>query len=404
MYGSSVESTPVTPFPDSPSRSDDAPAPNRPSDQRAGSDVRRPVSPVSSSSDDLSVLLTQPKPDPFLDDTIAVEAMVPASAQSRRGDERPSAERPAPLATADASDASPGTAREMTALAGREPAPNPAPLSSSESVLALGIKFTPSPDPEADPRSSAPSARHAEPNLQDEPSDEALRINWPFLLVSSYASAITLGFLWFLWAGRSLPPQRAAEPVPVDAVSDPPSRTSAASPVSKVPQPLPVHNLVDLGNTLRLGDLEITPLSIVHRSVYLYRLEGATGEERESPESLVLTLRLTNRSETRVFAPLDRSFIRDPGAAEDHSYIVSPDGQRIPMFRLAAESEWSIQDQEFPELNPGETAETIVVSEPVQSARLAGRLTWRVKLRTRTYQTDVAGVRFTAGDVVDYRR
>jgi hypothetical protein len=345
MSASSVESTPVTPFPDSPARSHDAPAPVRPPDQRAGSDARRATSPVSSSSDDLSVLLTQPKPDPFLDDTSAVEALVPGSAQSRRGDERPSAERPAPLATADASDASPATSRDTPAIGGREPAPNPALLSSSESVLALGIKFTPSPDPETDPRSSAPIARAAEPNLQYEPSDEAPRINWPLLLVSSYASAITLGFLWFVWAGRSLPPQRAAEPVPADAASDPPSRTSAASPVSRVPQPLPIHNLVDLGNTLRLGDLELTPLSIVHRSVYLYRLGGATGEERESSDSLVLTLRLTNRSETQDFAPLDRSFIRDSGAAEDHSFIVSPDGQRIPMFRLAAESEWSIQDQ-----------------------------------------------------------
>ena len=125
------------------------------------------------------------------------------------------------------------------------------------------------------------------------------------------------------------------------------------SPVGGAPQPLPVHNLVDLGKTLRLGDLELTPLSIVHRSVYLYRLEGATGEERESQDSLVLTLRLTNRSETRAFAPLDRSFIRDSGAAEDHTYIESSDGRHIPMFQLAAESEWSIQDQQFPVLKPG---------------------------------------------------
>jgi hypothetical protein len=165
---------------------------------------------------------------------------------------------------------------------------------------------------------------------------------------------------------------------------------------------LPVRNLVDLGKTLRLGDLELTPLAIVHRAVYLYRLEGATGEERESQDSLVLTLRLTNRSETRTFAPLDRSFIRDTGAAEDHTYVESSDGRRIPMYQLAAESEWSIQDQDFPVLKPGQTAETIVVSEPVESTRLSGLLTWRVKLRTRTFQTNVAGVRFSISDVAEY--
>jgi hypothetical protein len=271
-----------------------------------------------------------------------------------------------------------------------------------ESLLALGIKFTPSPDLEGEAGSPVLSGRAAEPKLQDEPGDEAPRTNWPLLLVSSYASALTLGFLWFLLTGRSPPPQRAAEPVTADSALNLTSRTSVPSPVGEAPQPLPDHNLVDLGKTLRLGDLELTPLSIAHRSVYLYRLEGATGEERESQDSLVLTLRLTNRSEMRAFAPLDRSFIRDSGEAEDHTYIESSDGRHIPMFQLAAESEWSIQDQQFPVLKPGETAETLVVSEAIPMARLAGRLTWRVMLRTRTYQTDVAGVRFSAADIGEY--
>jgi hypothetical protein len=360
--------------------------------------------PVSSSSDDLSVLLTQPDPDPFLDDQSARDTADPSSARGSRADDRPSTERRVPLAAADAAEPSPGTARITPAIAGAglEPVPFAAPPSSSGSVLALGIKFTPSPDPEAETRSPALSTQAAEPNLRVAPDDQPPRTNWPLLLVSSYASALTLGFLWFFWTGRSLPPQRPAEPVTAEAVFDPTSRTSVTSPAGGEPQPLPIHDLVDLGKTLRLGDLELRPLSIMHRPVYLYRLEGATGEERERQDSLVLTLRLTNRSETRAFAPLDRSFIRDTGAAEDHTYIESSDGRRIPMFQLAAESEWSIQDQEFPVLKPGQTAETIIVSEPVPSTRLSGRLTWRVKLRTRTYQTNVAGVRFSASDVAEY--
>ena len=169
------------------------------------------------------------------------------------------------------------------------------------------------------------------------------------------------------------------------------------------PSHCPSTTLSNFGKTLRLGDLELTPLSIVHRSVYLYRLEGATGEERESQDSLVLTLRLTNRSETRTFAPLDRSFIRDSGAAEDHTYIESSNGRHIPMFQLAAESEWSIQDQQFPALKPGRDGrDDRRQPSRSRSTRLAGRLTWRVKLRTRTYQTDVAGIRFSAADVAEY--
>ena len=73
------------------------------------------------------------------------------------------------------------------------------------------------------------------------------------------------------------------------------------------------------------------------------------------------------------------------------------------MFRLAPESEWSLRDQVFPNLMPGESAETIVVSEPVPDNLPGGTLTWHVKLRTGTYQTDVLGVRFTVLDVEDWR-
>ena len=47
----------------------------------------------------------------------------------------------------------------------------------------------------------------------------------------------------------------------------------------------------------------------------------------------MLTLRLTNRSETQSFSPLERSFIRD-SSAEDQTYIEVSDGRRISMFPL----------------------------------------------------------------------
>ena len=70
------------------------------------------------------------------------------------------------------------------------------------------------------------------------------------------------------------------------------------------------------------------------------------------------------------------------------------------MFRLAIESEWSIEGQVFPSLKPGETAETILVSEPVAMADLHGTMTWHVKLRTGPYRTDVLGVQFSVEDVI----
>ena len=74
------------------------------------------------------------------------------------------------------------------------------------------------------------------------------------------------------------------------------------------------------------------------------------------------------------------------------------------MFQLANDSEWSIQDQDFPTLEPGDLAETILVSEPVAMADLVGTMTWHVKLRTAPYRTDVLGVRFTADQVTNQSR
>ncbi len=110
---------------------------------------------------------------------------------------------------------------------------------------------------------------------------------------------------------------------------------------------------------------------------------------------MVLLVEVTNRSRTSTFAPLDLAIVREPLSSLDQSFIELSRRRRIAMFRLAIESEWSIQDQVFPALKPGESVETILVSEPVAMSDLAGTMTWHVKLRTAPYRTDVLGVRFT---------
>ena len=132
--------------------------------------------------------------------------------------------------------------------------------------------------------------------------------------------------------------------------------------------------------------------TISRREIELVRLDGFSGEMRQAEDVLVLSLRLANRSSDRSFAPLEPSFVRDSSSAADGSYIETASGQRIAMYQLAPESEWSIKDQRFPVLEPGEEDETIIVSEPVRMDELAGPLIWHLKLRTGTYQTDVLGV------------
>ena len=65
MSGNSPHSTPITPFPDPPSRCGEEPEPvtGRPDDSSASRNVTKPS---TSSADDLSLLLAQSAPDPYL--------------------------------------------------------------------------------------------------------------------------------------------------------------------------------------------------------------------------------------------------------------------------------------------------------------------------------------------------
>jgi hypothetical protein len=75
-------------------------------------------------------------------------------------------------------------------------------------------------------------------------------------------------------------------------------------------RPLPDNLLVNLKGTIRLGALEVTPLSVVRRKVKIFT-EGAEGKPEFLPhDCLVLNLRITNRAEDYSFAPMDNYFDR----------------------------------------------------------------------------------------------
>ena len=134
MSANSLNSMPITPFPDPPSHSGEEPEPvtGQPVDSPAPRDVTKPP---TSSADDLSLLLAQSAPDPYLAEGVG---------------------------TSDPAD--PGKPR--TDIEGGEPVSSFDSLSSSGNEL--DIAFSPSPDTQ--PASLQPSASSAEPagKMQDE--------------------------------------------------------------------------------------------------------------------------------------------------------------------------------------------------------------------------------------------
>ncbi len=366
MSASSMNSSSSTPFPDqapaSHSGEEPAPVTIRQVSPRPPQDISKPA---TSSADDLSLLLAQSAPDPYL-------------AEGGGPGEPASGGRPGGEAS------------------GIEPVSPLDPLSTPAS--AIDVAFAPSPDADVHPQLKSHRAGSRSPRQPEPDEPETVRISWPMLLISSYASALTLAIAYLLFTGRSLP-RIVFGPATEPAAAVPEPRGKSAPRAAIHLDPLPASNITDLTRSTRLGDLEIKPRSIAHRPIDLIRLQGTAEGERQTPATLVLTLEFTNVSSDQSFAPLDPAMVREtsPGPAE--SFIELGSGRRLTLFRLAMESEWSIPDQSFPTLRPGESVETVLVSEPVEMTDLAGTMTWRIKLRTAPYRTDVLGVRFDSDQV-----
>lgn len=265
-------------------------------------------------------------------------------------------------------------------------------LESEEAIPALAeLDETPSP-----PAAESGDAPKPEPGPQGEAA-----VPWGHILSLSYSSVLTLALIWLLATGRlARPPAIAPEP---PSVSEKPAAESPLRPLDaqedRSPPPLPPQNLTTIGRSVQLGDLEVTPLGIEAGPVELVRTIDPDKSRRENG-CLILRLRLTNRSKESTFAPADLNSVRDRELRYFDPYIATSSGPAIRLFPLALASEWSIRGQEFPSLGPGETAETFIASEPGAADRLADEMTWRVRLRTGVYRTDMLGVRFTRDQVV----
>jgi hypothetical protein len=219
------------------------------------------------------------------------------------------------------------------------------------------------------------------------------KVPWGQIALLAYSSILTLALIWLLWTGR-IPktgsPESSAPEKPV-----PEAGPAPAPPPSDAPAPpIPAENLARLGQTIRLGDLEVTPVAIEARPVDLVRTIDSGGRKREE-DCLVLRLRLANRSKDQVFPPLDQNLVRERDLRSFDPYISASDGRKIRLFPLAMDSEWSIRGQAFPTLEPDQVAETFVAAEPASALDLPEEMSWRVRLRTGVYRIDMMEVKFS---------
>jgi hypothetical protein len=203
------------------------------------------------------------------------------------------------------------------------------------------------------------------------------------------------------------------------------SRKDNKSGVLKMPpaeQDLPQKLHVHLGSTLAIGDLEVTPLSVDRRRVSYAMRDKELAKGRY--DSLALTLRLHNRSTDVTFYPLDRFFQReyDGKGAIPYTYLEIGKNHFFGgpikwLSRSDPNYEWIDQQKLDQVLNPGETLETFVCTNPDKDVtsvldKYDGAILWRVQVRrglVKWKPTDhderedsacaVVGVEFNSSDV-----
>ena len=383
------------------------------------------ASPGSSSGDELSVILVKGRPDPMLGEFVApteprsgspgatptAESRAPGepATPAPAGDVFPEGRVPWPAATGtvppfvpaahaheEIGSYDPITGRRSERLAG-----DPITGSSADALAALGLN--------TNLESTSSSSTNVRIDRQEAPvpasagdEDEtpARGVSWPMVLLASYASAVTIGLVWVLWTGRTLSEPGTADLSPAsDARPDPGHRASRSRRTDARPA-VPAAHVVELGRSLRLGQVEVTPLSVSRGPVMLERSLAGAESKSGGVDALKLRIRVRNVSPDRLLAPFDEAYLRErePGAPD--SFIETAPGHApIEPFPLAVESEWSIRGQEFRELKPGETLETLVVSAPDAASLVTPEMCWRIRLRTDINHTDDLGVRFRADDI-----
>ncbi len=287
-----------------------------------------------------------------------------------------------------------GALDETPSKAEQEAAPAPvaaAPLTTFDALGPLNLD-TPMPKPKLKARAQGPRGGGA--GVQEE-IVYVSGPNWPMVLLGSYASAVTLALIWWVVIPRFRAP-RVEPDDPRPAVKTASAGSTTRGDRSRQDAPagvIPPDRVAALGRTIRVGSLEVTPLAVERGSVRLRRagLAGKVEERDGGPGALKLRLRLRNVSKDLTFAPLDESFLRDREDGPSDGFVEIDGGERVYLYPLAANSEWSIDGQEFPDLRPGEAREVRVVTAAGFPA--AGpAMTWRLRLRTGLDATDVVGV------------
>lgn len=232
-----------------------------------------------------------------------------------------------------------------------------------------------------------------------------------FVIVASYASAITLAFL-YVWLRGNVSTLDLPDVVPA-------FKNGKYGMVLIDEGPLPTPFRLKLGESKRYGNLLVTPIKVTKGPLQFVHFDG-DGQTRPATESPVLKLwvKFENVSSDQTFPPLDEKLLFQrapdrevPTQDRTNNYVCLQSerkrtGKRIPVYTFPINGEWILKDQGLNSLvAPNSSWETYIPSNDEDLSDLKGPLCWRVHFRkgynpkSRRGVTTLVEVEFDSKDI-----
>ncbi len=210
------------------------------------------------------------------------------------------------------------------------------------------------------------------------------------LLLFSYSSAITLGFLYLLYYGSANKSDYGLESLP-DVV--PQKKKTASISVYKETAEMPAGHDLQIGDSQRFGNIEVTVLKVTRGSVQFRHFADANKSRLPSAPVLKLWLRFKNVSQDQEIAPLDDQLLFTRAGKNRFSYRsnqfvvraeqkANRDAKRIIAFDHIIGSGWDLANLPLDKpLQPGKSRDYYVPTCENDLDILTGELVWRVHIR-----------------------
>jgi hypothetical protein len=255
----------------------------------------------------------------------------------------------------------------------------------------------------------------------------ARRQSWVLPILVPYAAFMTVMALVYYFKYSDALRNHPLENIP-DLLGDFQQKQSKGSQTRSLRLPAPDQDLPErltttLGRPIRVGDIEVEPLSIEYGPWSAYTKVRNRPEPKATPikDTLVLHVRLTNLSRDLTYYPTDPYFDRRPKDEYDRPYVLIDVGGKkffgglieYEPDRGNVERSWlKGQDNDDKPLGPRQSRETVLVSRPKDAVLDSVKKTkspavWRVQVRRGLVPyhdievpvAAVVGVSFTAADV-----